>query len=208
LTLSKRKLRGMAETPETDKEDSDRYDSDASMTASGVENWFIREVLPLEAILMHYLHQNWRNKNDIEDLRQEIYARVCESAQAQIPDKTKSFLFATARNLLIDRIRRSQVVPIEAVTDLDALEVAIDTPGPERSVIARDVLRRLQTALDQLPPNSREVILLRRIEGLSRSEIAARLGITERMVSEHLTHGMAILTRLYLRDPAELGRKP
>ena len=156
---------------------------------------------------MHYLHQNWRNKNDIEDLRQEIYARVCEAAQTQIPEKTKPFLFTTARNLLVDRIRRSQVVPIEVVSDLDALEVAIDAPGPERSVIARDVLRRLQSALDQLPAECREVILFRRIEGLSRPEIATRLGITERMVSEHLTQGMAILTRLYLRDPAELGRK-
>ena len=197
----------MAETTETHREDADLHGSGARMTASGVEDWFVREVLPLEAILMHYLHQNWRNKNDIEDLRQEIYARVCEAAQAQIPDKTKPFLFTTARNLLVDRIRRSQIVPIEAVTDLDALEVAIDAPGPERSVIARDVLRRLQSALDQLPAESREVILLRRIEGLSRPEIAARLGLTERMVSEHLTQGMAILTRLYLRDPAELGRK-
>lgn len=197
----------MAETTETYREDSDPHGSDAHMTASGVEDWFVREVLPLEAILMHYLHQNWRNKNDIEDLRQEIYARVCEAAQAQIPDKTKAFLFTTARNLLVDRIRRSQIVPIEAVTDLDALEVAIDTPGPERSVIARDVLRRLQKVLDQLPAECREVILLRRIEGLSRLEIATRLGITERMVSEHLTQGMTALTRLYLRDPAELGRK-
>jgi RNA polymerase sigma-70 factor (ECF subfamily) len=197
----------MTETTETHKEDANHHGLGAGMTASAVEAWFVREVLPLEAILMHYLHQNWRNKSDIEDLRQEIYARVCEAAQAGIPDKAKPFLLTTARNLLVDRIRRSQVVPIEAVTDLDALDVAIDTPSPERSVIARDVLRRLQSALDQLPAESREVILLRRVEGLSRPQISARLGITERMVSEHLTQGMAILTQLYLRDPAELGRK-
>lgn len=196
----------MAETTETHKDDANQHGLGAGMTAPAVEDWFVREVLPLEAILMHYLHQNWRNKSDIEDLRQEIYARVCEAAQSGFPDKAKPFLLATARNLLVDRIRRSHVVPIEAVTDLDALEVAIDAPSPERSVIARDVLRRLQSALEQLSTECREVILLRRVEGLSRPQIAARLGITERMVSEHLAQGMAVLTRIYLRDPAELGR--
>ncbi|HTO39400.1 MAG TPA: hypothetical protein VL026_00380 [Rhizomicrobium sp.] len=155
----------MAETTGTQKEDADLHGSGARIAASGVRDWFTREVLPLEAILMHYLHQNWRNKNDIEDLRREIYARVCEAAQAQIPDKTKPFLFATARNLLVDRIRHSQVVPIEAVADLDALEMAIDAPGPERSVIARDVLHRLQSALDQLPEECRR-----------RASIGARRG--------------------------------
>jgi len=196
----------MAETTETHTDDANQTGLGAGMTAPAIEDWFVREVLPLEAILMHYLHQNWRNKGDIEDLRQEIYARVCEAAQSGLPDKAKPFLLTTARNLLVDRIRRSQIVPIEAVTDLDALDVAIDTPSPERIAIARDVLRRLQHALEKLSGECREVILLRRVEGLSRPQIAARLGITERMVSEYLAQGMAILTRVYLRDTAEPGR--
>lgn len=154
---------------------------------------------------MHFLHRNWRNKSEIEDLRQDVYARVCEAAKTQIPEKAKPFVLTTARNLLIDRIRHEQVVPIDAASDIDILDIAVDMPGPERGVIARDVLRKLQSALDRLAPEEREVILLRRVEGLSRAEIAARLGLTERQVSEHLSQGMRALAAPYFRDAADLG---
>ncbi len=154
---------------------------------------------------MHFLHRNWRNKSEVEDLRQDVYARVCEAAKTQIPEKTKSFVLATARNLLIDRIRHEQIVPIDAASDVDLLEIAVDIPSPERGAIARDALRKLQSALDRLSPQEREVIVLRRVDGLSRSEIAARLGLTERQVSEHLAQGMRALAAPYFRDAIDLG---
>lgn len=153
---------------------------------------------------MHFLHRNWRNKAELEDLRQDVYARVCEAAAAGIPEKPKAFVLATARNLLIDRVRHDQIVPIDAAADVDMLEIAVDIPGPERGVIARDVLRKLQSALDRLSAQEREVILLRRVEGLSRGEIAARLGLTERQVSEHLSQGMRALAAPYFRDALDL----
>src|SRR5580692_7002477 len=93
----------------------------AVIAAPEVDAWFAREVLPLEAALMQFLQHNWRNKSDVADLRQDVYVQVYEAALRQIPDKPKQFVFATARNLLVDRVRREQVVPIEAVADLDAL---------------------------------------------------------------------------------------
>ena len=96
-------------------------------------------------------------------------------------------------------------MPIEAVGDLGELGAAIDVPSPERSVIARDMLRRLQAALDRLPPRCREVVVLRRLEGLSRAEIAQRMGISLDTVSEHLANGMYVLAEL-LYGEAELGR--
>lgn len=178
----------------------------AAMTPADVKRWFVREVLPLEAVLMHFLHQNWRNRAEIEDLRQDVYARVLEAARQQIPEKPKAFLIATARNLIVDRVRHYQVVPIDAVNDLDELGVAFDMPGPDRSVIARDVLRRLQVAIDLLPPRCREAVLLRRVDGLSRKEIAERMGVSENTVSDHITAGMRILADIYLGESAELRR--
>jgi RNA polymerase sigma factor (sigma-70 family) len=190
----------MAKTPNSGREDTDQRDRDAATAVSGVEAWFVREVLPLEAILMQYLRHNWRDSSDAEDLRQEIYIRVCEAARKDIPKPAKSFVFTTARNLLIDRARKEHVIPMEVVADLDALEIAIDVPGPDRSVMARDELRRLQAALDQLPPRCREAIVLGRIEGLTGREIARRMGIAETTVSEHLTSGMHALNNILLRD--------
>ncbi|HEV2561262.1 MAG TPA: RNA polymerase sigma factor [Rhizomicrobium sp.] len=169
---------------------------------SDVVEWFVREVLPLEAILMHFLRHNWRGQSDIEDLRQDVYVRVCEAAQKQLPEQAKPFVLMTARNLLIDRVRREQVVPIEAAADLEALGLAMDAPGPERIIIARDELRQVQAALEKLPPRAREAVVLGRIEGLTGREIAHRMGIAEGTVSEHLANGICILADLLLGEPS------
>lgn len=179
--------------PETSSETTDPRSAGEVRAVSAVEDWFVREVLPLEAMLMHFLHQNWRNKADLEDFRQEIYAQLLQAAETALPERTRPFVFATARNLLINRVRREQIVPIDAVADMDSFALASDEPGPDRNVIARDTLRKLHLALDRLPPRAREAVVMRRIEGLSRSEIAQRMGITERTVAEHIANGMRIL---------------
>jgi|SRR6185437_10649729 RNA polymerase sigma-70 factor (ECF subfamily) len=188
----------MTEAPETNRGNASR---DAEMTASPAEDWFVREVLPLEAALMQFLQHNWRNKADIADLRQDVYVQVFDAAHTNIPDNAKAFVFQTARNLLINRLKREHIVPIEAVADVEALNAAIETPGPERNTIARDELRRLQAALDRLPPRCREAVVLGRIEGLSGREIAARMGITEQAVSAHLINGVrALVNEIYGDD--------
>jgi RNA polymerase sigma-70 factor (ECF subfamily) len=196
----------MADAPETGREGFERRNLGAPMNAPEVDDWFAREILPLESALMQFLQHNWRNRNDIADLRQDVYARVFEAALKEIPEKPRQFLFTTARNLLIDRVRRSHVVPIEAVTDLDALSIAMDAPGPDRTTIARDELRRVQAALDRLPPRCREAVVLRRVEGLSRKEIALRMDIAEDTVTEHLIKGMRLLASTLYGDPADLRR--
>ncbi len=186
----------MGETTETERESAEQRFQDPSVKVSEVSTWFMHEVLPLEAILMHYLQHNWQNASDIIDLRQEVYVRLLEAAQKEIPEHTKRFVLITARNLLIDRVRREHVVPIDAVADVDALGVAIDSPGPDREMIARDELRQLRIALDRLPPRCREAIVLGHIEGRSGQEIAARMGVSEAAVSKHLRNGIRALTNM------------
>lgn len=183
----------MAEKTSENIETGDLHDAGEARSVSAVENWFVHEVLPLEAMLMHFLHQNWRNKTDLEDFRQDIYAQLLVAAETAIPERTRPFVFATARNLLINRVRREHIVPIDAVADMDSFGLASDEPGPDRSAIARDTLRKLHLALDLLPPRARQAVVLRRIEGLSRREIAQRMGITERTVADHIANGMRVL---------------
>ncbi len=184
----------MAEkTFDTEHDGSRPSRTDIAVSTAEVRAWFIREILPLELKLMHFLQKNWRNKSDIEDFRQEVYENILEAAETKIPEHAKPFLFVTARNLLINSLQRENVVPIEAVADLDALEVAADEPGPDRSAFARDLLRRLQSALDSLPPRCREAVTMKRIEGLSSREIALRMGISEQSVANHVAHGVSVL---------------
>jgi RNA polymerase sigma-70 factor (ECF subfamily) len=192
----------MNETMGPDLNDVDPRMQGAVIAASEVDAWFVREILPLEAALMQFLQHNWRNKSDIADLRQDIYIQVYESALKGLPESPKAFVFTIARHLLIRRMRREQIVPFEAVSDFDALGAAIETPGPENSVIARDELRRLQGAVDRLPPRAREAFVMQQVEGLSRREIASRMGVSEKTVKTHLRDaGRALANILYGERP-------
>ena len=150
---------------------------------------------------MQFFHRSLRNRADADDLCQDVYVRVCEAAQKEFPRPAGPFVFAVARNLLINRVRRDQIVSIEAVADLDTLGISVDEPGPDRSVMARQELRRLQSALDQLPRRCREAVVLRKLEGLSYREISARMGISEDTVSEYLTNGMYALADFVHGEP-------
>jgi RNA polymerase sigma factor (sigma-70 family) len=194
---------GMVEKPGTGRDAANLHPSGAAMTVSNADDWFLREVLPLEAALMQFLRSNWGNENDLTDLRQDVYVRVYEAAQKQIPDLAKPFVFAAARNLLVDRVRRNRIIPIEAVADLDTLGIASGEGGPERIAMARDALRRLQIVLDRLPPRCREAIVMSKIDGLCRHEIAARMGIAEDTVRQHLMHGMRVLADTVYGERAE-----
>lgn len=155
---------------------------------------------------MHFLRRNWRNKADHADLCQDVYVRVYEAALEQIPAQAKPFVLATARNLLIDHVRREHVVAIEAVADLDMLGVGTEEAQPDRVVIAREELRRLQGALDLLPPRCREAVVLRQIEGLSRREIAERMSISEETVKRHLAAGVCALANTLYGETSGQGR--
>ncbi len=168
--------------------------------APDFQAWFAENVLPLEAALMQFLRRNWQNKSEIEDLLQEVYVRVFEASRREIPRSARQFVFTTAHNLLINRFRQQQIVPIDAVADLETLEVAAEEPTPDRVAIAHEEFRLLQAAIDRLPPRCREAIVLGRIEGLTGREIAQRMGVSEAAVSKHLARGLSALSDTLHRD--------
>lgn len=198
----------MAEVPTAGRNDGGKNRSGIAMTDDAASAWMIREVLPLEAILMTYLRHNWRNASELVDLRQEIYVRVLQAAREHIPDNPKQFLLACARNHLINRVRREQIVPIEVIADLETLGVASDAPQPDRWLIGRDELNRVRAALDRLPPRMREAVALAYFEGLSGKEIAARMGISAPTACEHLARGTVMLAEILNDAPADRSAEP
>jgi RNA polymerase sigma factor (sigma-70 family) len=174
---------------------------------SELDHWFVSEVLPLELSLMRFLRRNWREESDMLDLRQEVYVRIYESAARAMPDQVKPFVFTTARNLLIDRARRTQIVSIETVADLDTLEFGMDELTPERHAAGRAELRLLQMALEALPPRCRRVVEMRKIEGLSQRDVAAQLGITEDTVERQVANGVRALADALLTKGVQLKTK-
>lgn len=168
-----------------------------------LDTWFKNEILSHEPMLMRYILRVWPRKHEVDDLRQETYARVYEAARASRPLNARSFLFTTAHNLMADRVRHERVVSIEAVGDIEALNVSVDEISTEQRVGARQELKLLARALDLLPPKCRRVLWLRRVEGLSQKEVAERLGVTVKTVEQHVSKGARLLTQHMLNAGVE-----
>lgn len=163
-----------------------------------VDAWFKREIVVHEAALMRFLRRCWPHAQDMHDLRQETYIRVYEAAVRARPLQPKAFLFATAKHLIADRVRRQRIVTIDTVGDLETLDVTVDDISPERRIGASQELRVLARAFDQLPAKCRETVWLRRVDRLPQRQVAARLGVTEKTVEKHLMKGMRLLTEALL----------
>ncbi|MHB1058203.1 MAG: RNA polymerase sigma factor [Rhodanobacter sp.] len=162
-----------------------------------LDNWFVHEILVHEQALMRYLLRSWYRRDEIHDLRQEVYVRIYEAAAKALPAMPKSFMFATARHLMADRLRRARVVSIDAVGDMDALNVLIDEVSPERRLSARQELKQLTEAFDRLPDRCREVVWLRRVEELPQKEVAMRMGIGEKTVEKQVAKGMRLIAEYF-----------
>jgi RNA polymerase sigma factor (sigma-70 family) len=159
------------------------------MNVMEIHYWFTSEVLPLEPGLTRFLRRSWRNQSEIADLRQEIYVRLCDAARSGTPKQIKPFIFAVARNLIIDLARRAPATQIHISTSDESVERA-DMNTPDHEAIAWEGLEILQDALNQLPSRCREVVRLRKLEGLSQRETAARMGITENTVERQMVKAM------------------
>jgi RNA polymerase sigma factor (sigma-70 family) len=165
-----------------------------------LDEWFAQQILVHEAALTRYLLRCWQQRDEVADLRQEIYVRVYEAAARSLPLQPKSMLFTTARHLMADRWRRGRVVPLDAMADADLAQRMVDEITPDRRLSAQRELRSLVRAFDRLPPRRREVLWLRRVEDLSIKAIAARLGIAPKTVENHLAEATRDITARVLGD--------
>lgn len=162
-----------------------------------LETWFIREILPYEGALTRYLAQRRVRAHEVEDMRNDVYIRVLESARKVRPATPRAFLFVTARNLLVDRIRHERVVPIEQIEDVELAGMLIDELSAEQQASGRQRLQQLARMFDRLPQRCREVLWMRRIEGLPQKTVAARLGLADATVEKHLYRALKTLTEAF-----------
>jgi len=151
--------------------------------------WFAEEVLPHEEKLRAWLRSRFSAESDIDDILQEAYVRLLRARERGRLQSPKAFLFAIARNLVIDQIRRRKTIPLGALVENEALCV-LDEAEDSNGAAARDKkLSMLTEAIQSLPDRCRQVFTLRKVYGLSQTEVAARLGISENTVSAQLTIG-------------------
>ncbi|WP_421123731.1 RNA polymerase sigma factor [Sphingobium yanoikuyae] len=111
----------------------------------------------------------------------------------------RHYLLQVARNVLLQHVRHSKIVPIELVGDLEIFHQAADDPLPDRQVEGRQEWQLFQDAIASLPPRCQEVYRLRKIDGLSQREVAHRLVMSESNVEKHLGRGVERLMTMFGR---------
>ena len=169
----------------------------------GLGDWFAKEILPHEGALTRYLKRVWKSPAEVSDLRQETYTRVYESAAKARPRSAKGFLFTTARNLMVDKMRRDRIVSVDYTQDSNSLDVLVDDLTPDRRLSDWQELQRLAAAFDRLPERTRSAIWLRRVAGLSQREAAQFLGIEEGALEGHMTRGLRTLANSLVSNSAD-----
>ena len=126
---------------------------------------------------------------DRDDLVQDIVVAIWRALprfRGECSERT--FLFRIAHNRAIAYVTRRQL-PVDAVEEVD---VEDGRPNPEETLSAEQQGRRLLDAVQALPLNHRQVVTLT-LEGLSYSEIADILGISETNVGARLTRARQML---------------
>lgn len=144
--------------------------------------WFAEEVLPHEQPLRSYLRQSLPSLVDVDDLVQDCFARMLRANRTGTVRSPRPLLFAIARNAVRDFLQRkgrAELVPIAETPELAVLDTEGDVV---EAVCRRQELAFLTEAIHALPERCREVLLLRKIKGLSQKEIAELLGIAEHTV--------------------------
>ncbi len=165
--------------------------------------------------LLGFLSLRLRDRDTAADLAQESYARVYASERAGTPVRDpRALLYATARNLVIDHHRRSQVRAGGAEPGAD--DAPPDPDGhagpsaqePEQAFATRQRFEALAAIVDSLPPRCREVFLLVRIDGLSYAEAAASMGISVKTVEMQMKIAMDACWERMERIDGAAGTRP
>lgn len=155
------------------------------------DRWFRTDVKPHEPGLRSWLVLQFPYlKGDLDDIVQESYLRLMRARALSPITYARTYLFGIARNVSREFIRKNQRHSGPPVNELPE-SVTID---PEADIFAAVVhqqdLALLTEAIQSLPEQCRQVILLRTRDGLSYPEIAARLKIAEPTVRVQMARGI------------------
>jgi RNA polymerase sigma factor (sigma-70 family) len=168
--------------------------------------WLARNVLPHEPLIRARLRQLRVQDLDIDDVVQEMYARILSVSSLETIRYPRQYAIQTAKSIIIDHIRHSKVVSIISSGSLEQLNIAVPEVSTEERMVFQEEIQDIANALAQLPTACRETLILRRIEGLSQKETAQRLNISEKSVEKHMARGVWMLVKIFGHGGKSKGR--
>jgi RNA polymerase sigma factor (sigma-70 family) len=155
--------------------------------------------IPLKRFIARFM----RNASDVEDIAQETFLRAFSVEQRRAIEQPKSFLYRIAKHIALNQLKQKSRQITSYIEDSSASTVIPLAGSAEEEAIAGQTLGLHCDAVASLPPQCRQVYLLRKVHGLSHKEIADHLGIAVSTVEKHLIKGVAQCDR-YIQERTRL----
>ena len=137
--------------------------------------------------LTRTLRARLSSTEEARDLVQDAFARLLGSGSASTLREPEAFLNRILRNLLIDRSRRRAARPTQIELDPEVVPVR---PEQADGIEVEQLQERYRAVVAGLPPRTRKVFILHRVDGLGYKAIASQLGISPRTVEWHMSEAI------------------
>ena len=160
-----------------------------------VDRWFRDYVSPHEGLFLKAARHLTGNLDAARDLVHDAYAAVLSDERWRTVENPRAYVRRAVTNLALDRLKRKKIVQIDDYAEVEMVNFADAAPDAYQTLAGRERLGVVMAALDRLPPQCRQVFIMRKIEDVSPTEIAARLGIEIKTVEGHLARGLVALNK-------------
>ena len=152
--------------------------------------------------LYRYVYLFTKSKEKSEEIVQAVFVKIWEHRDTLVNVMNfKSYVYRSARNLLLDEVRRTQVKQ-KVLHALMSLAEA-SSENSDSKIIYKEYYQIAQDAINLLPKKRRLIVELRTRDELSLDEIAERLSISKSVVKKQLYAGLSFV-RDYFQKNAEL----
>lgn len=131
-----------------------------------------------------YIYNKVNNKEEAEDLSQDVFLRLIDYKQMLRPDTVKFFIYTIARNLVNDYFRR--YYKKQEITTYIYDHTSFSSNEVESRVIANNLAEQEAYRMSLLPEQRRKVYAMSRFEGKSTVDISTELNLSQRTVENHL----------------------
>jgi RNA polymerase sigma factor (sigma-70 family) len=167
---------------------------------------FEETVLPHLDAAFNYARWLTRSDAEAEDVVQDACVRAMRFISSFRDGDARAWFFTIVRNTWYTRAARRAGTAEAGVMDRARMDPPDEGPDPEAQLLQQHTVARVRSAIDELPPDFREVLVLREIEGMSYKEIAAVLRVPIGTVMSRLARARERLLIALKPAPMELLR--
>lgn len=148
------------------------------------------------ARITSYVARLLGDRHDAESIAQEVFLRLIEKSHLyRYPRGFSTWLFTIARNLAADFHKKKRARTSESFDLMADSQAEPNERRPEAVALQEEDLRRLDEAVRRLPPEHREVLILRAFHEMSYREIAEIAGCPESTARSRMDYALQELKR-------------